>query len=61
MTDYQTLTLDQSGPIARLTLNRPDAANGMSDTMTRELADVAKRLDTPAIKVVTISVQEAAP
>jgi 2-(1,2-epoxy-1,2-dihydrophenyl)acetyl-CoA isomerase len=55
VTEYQTITLEQSGPIARLTLNRPDAANGMSDTMTRELADVARRLDTPATKVVTIT------
>jgi enoyl-CoA hydratase/carnithine racemase len=29
----------------RITLNRPDAANGMNDTMTRELADAARRCD----------------
>ncbi len=55
MTDYQTITLEQSGPIVRLTLNRPDAANGMNDTMTRELADVARRLDTDATKVVVLT------
>lgn len=55
MTEYQTITLEQSGPIARLTLNRPDAANGMTDTMTRELADAAKRCDTDATKVVVLA------
>ncbi|ULE32051.1 enoyl-CoA hydratase/isomerase family protein [Mycobacterium sp. IDR2000157661] len=55
MTDYQTLTFEQSGPIARITLNRPDAANGMNDTMTRELAAAAKRCDTDATKVVVLT------
>jgi len=55
VTEYQTITLEQSGPIARLTLNRPDAANGMTDTMTRELADAAKRCDTDATKVVVLA------
>lgn len=55
MTDYQTITLEQAGPVARITLNRPDAANGMNDTMTRELADAAARCDTPATKVVVVT------
>jgi 2-(1,2-epoxy-1,2-dihydrophenyl)acetyl-CoA isomerase len=55
VTEYQTLKFEQSGPIARITLNRPDAANGMNDTMTRELADAAKRCDGPATKVVVIT------
>ena len=55
MTDYQTITLEQSGPIARLTLNRPDAANGMNDIMTRELAHAAARCDTEATKVVVLT------
>ncbi|MDA2890356.1 enoyl-CoA hydratase-related protein [Mycolicibacterium sp. BiH015] len=55
MTDYQTITLDLAGPVARITLNRPDAANGMNATMTRELADAAARCDTPATKVVVIT------
>ncbi|PRC62244.1 enoyl-CoA hydratase, partial [Mycobacterium sp. ITM-2017-0098] len=40
--------------VARITLNRPDAANGMNATMTRELADAAARCDTPATKVVVV-------
>jgi 2-(1,2-epoxy-1,2-dihydrophenyl)acetyl-CoA isomerase len=55
VTDYETLTFERSGPIARITLNRPDAANGMNDTMTRELADAAARCDTDATKVVVLT------
>ena len=55
MTEYQTIKFEQSGSIARITLNRPDAANGMNDTMTRELADVARRCDTDATKVVVLT------
>lgn len=52
---YQTLSFDQSGPITRITLNRPDAANGMNDAMTAELADAAARCDVAATKVVVIT------
>jgi 2-(1,2-epoxy-1,2-dihydrophenyl)acetyl-CoA isomerase len=55
VTEYQTIMFEQSGPITRITLNRPDAANGMNDTMTRELADAARRCDTAATKVVVIT------
>jgi len=55
VTEYQTIKFEQSGPITRITLNRPDAANGMNDTMTRELADAARRCDTSATKVVVIT------
>ena len=55
MSEYQTLTFEQDGPIARIVLNRPDAANGMNDVMTAELAQVARRRDTAAIKVVVLT------
>jgi 2-(1,2-epoxy-1,2-dihydrophenyl)acetyl-CoA isomerase len=55
MTDFETLTFSQSGPITSIVLNRPDAANGMNDTLTRELAVAAALCDTPATKVVTIT------
>lgn len=55
MTDYETLSFEQTGAVARITLNRPDAANGMNATMTRELADAAKRCDTAATKVVVLT------
>ena len=44
VTEYQTIKFEQAGAIARITLNRPDAANGMNDTMTRELADARQAL-----------------
>ncbi len=52
---YQTLLFEQSGPITRITLNRPDAANGMNDAMTAELADAAARCDTAETKVVILT------
>jgi 2-(1,2-epoxy-1,2-dihydrophenyl)acetyl-CoA isomerase len=55
VTEYQTIKFEQSGAITRITLNRPDAANGMNDTMTRELADAARRCDTEATKVVLLT------
>jgi 2-(1,2-epoxy-1,2-dihydrophenyl)acetyl-CoA isomerase len=55
VTEYQTIKFEQSGAITRITLNRPDAANGMNDTMTRELADAARRCDTEATKVVVLT------
>jgi 2-(1,2-epoxy-1,2-dihydrophenyl)acetyl-CoA isomerase len=55
VTEYQTIKFAQAGAITRITLNRPDAANGMNDTMTRELADAARRCDTEATKVVLLT------
>lgn len=55
VTDYEAITLEEAGPIARITLNRPDAANAMNDTMTRELAHAARRCDDCATKVVVIT------
>lgn len=55
MTDYQTIAFERSGAVARITLNRPDAANGMNAAMTRELADAAARCDDPATKVVVLT------
>jgi 2-(1,2-epoxy-1,2-dihydrophenyl)acetyl-CoA isomerase len=55
VTEYQTIKFEQAGAIARITLNRPDAANGMNDTMTRELADAARRCDTSTTKVVVLT------
>ncbi|MCK0173433.1 MULTISPECIES: enoyl-CoA hydratase/isomerase family protein [Mycobacteriaceae] len=55
MSEYQTIAFDQSGSVARITLNRPDAANGMNDTMTAELADAAARCDTAATKAVVLT------
>lgn len=55
MSEYETLSFEQSGPIARIVLDRPEAANGMNDTMTRELAEVAQRCTAPEVKVVVLT------
>jgi 2-(1,2-epoxy-1,2-dihydrophenyl)acetyl-CoA isomerase len=52
---YDAITFEQSGAVARITLNRPDAANGMNDTMTRELADAARRCDGAGTKAVVLT------
>lgn len=55
MNQYTTLKFEQSGPIARIVLDRPDAANGMNDAMTRELAVVAELCDVPGTKAVVLT------
>jgi 2-(1,2-epoxy-1,2-dihydrophenyl)acetyl-CoA isomerase len=55
MPDFEALTFTRSGPITRIALNRPDAANGMNDTLLREFAAAAALCDTDATKVVTIT------
>lgn len=55
MTDFETLKFEQSGQITSIVLDRPDAANGMNDTLTRELAEAAALCDTDATKVVTLT------
>ncbi|MBF6176445.1 enoyl-CoA hydratase/isomerase family protein [Nocardia blacklockiae] len=56
MTEYQTLRFEQSGSIARITLNRPEAANGIDHVLGRELAQLASLCaDDPALKVVTLT------
>ena len=55
VSDYQTLSFEQSGPIARIVLDRPDAANGMNDVMTAELAQVAARCDVAEVKAVVLT------
>lgn len=52
---FETLQFDQAGAVATIRLNRPEAANGMNDTMTRELAEAAARADDPVTKVVVIT------
>ena len=55
MSDYDTIAFEQSGPISRITLDRPDAANAMNDTLTRELAHAAKHCDVAGTKVVILT------
>ena len=41
MKDFQTILLTKENTIATITLNRPDAANGISPTSAKELAEAA--------------------
>jgi 2-(1,2-epoxy-1,2-dihydrophenyl)acetyl-CoA isomerase len=52
---FETLRFDQAGAVTTITLNRPEAANGMNDAMTRELAEAAAQADTAETKVVVIT------
>ena len=39
MSQYETIRYEVDGGIARLTLNRPDRLNGMTNQMVRETYD----------------------
>jgi 2-(1,2-epoxy-1,2-dihydrophenyl)acetyl-CoA isomerase len=55
MTTYDTLTFGQAGPVTRIVLNRPHAANGINDALAQELADAAMRCDVAETKVVLLT------
>ncbi len=53
---YESIRLEHSESIARITLNRPEAANALNDVMARELAAAAIYCDTDAsIKAVILT------
>jgi enoyl-CoA hydratase/carnithine racemase len=47
-TDYETVLYEKTGRIIRITLNRPDKRNALSDIMLRELDDAFARADDDA-------------
>lgn len=57
MPDFETLLLDiNEQGVARLTLNRPDSRNAMSQEMIRDLADAARQLaDDPKVRVIVLT------
>ena len=55
MPEFDTLKFTRSGPVVGIVLDRPEAANGMNDTLTRELAEAAALCDDDVVKVVTIT------
>jgi 2-(1,2-epoxy-1,2-dihydrophenyl)acetyl-CoA isomerase len=55
VTEFETLKFAQSGAVVNIVLDRPEAANGMNDALTRDLAAAAALCDTPAVKVVTLT------
>jgi len=53
--NFETLDLQMSGAICRMTLNRPDRLNALSLIMLRELVEAANWIDTkPEVRVVII-------
>lgn len=52
---FDTLLFARDGAVATITLNRPAAANGMDDVLTRELAEVAHTVAASDIKAVVIT------
>jgi len=55
MPEFETLKFTRSGAVVDVVLDRPEAANGMNATLTRELAEAATLCDDEAVKVVTIT------
>ena len=55
MTEFETLKFAQSGAVVNIVLDRPEAANGMNDALTRDLAAAAALCDTASVKVVTLT------
>jgi len=51
-----TLTYEVTGPIARITLNRPERGNGITLEMPRELADCVERANLdPEVHVIALT------
>jgi enoyl-CoA hydratase len=52
----ETLTYEVTGPIARITLNRPERGNGITLAMPRELADCVERANlNAAVHVIALA------
>ena len=55
MGDYRTISVDIDGPVARLTLNRPEVRNAMNPEMIGEIADAFAGFDAnDAIRAVVL-------
>ena len=56
MPDLETLAYAADGPVARITLNRPERGNGITLAMPRELADCVERANLdPAVHVIALA------
>jgi len=49
---YETVILEQTGPVARITLNRPDKLNSFNTTMHQELRDALRSVERSARVIV---------
>lgn len=58
MNDFECIIFDVKENIARITLNRPDAAHGLNSRMASELKQAAAQCESdPRIKVVVLTAQ----
>ncbi|MFP5388306.1 MAG: enoyl-CoA hydratase-related protein, partial [Thermoleophilia bacterium] len=56
MANLMTLTYETEGPVARITLNRPDRGNGITPQMPAELAACVERANLdPAVHVIALA------
>jgi 2-(1,2-epoxy-1,2-dihydrophenyl)acetyl-CoA isomerase len=56
MNNFEHIVFDRQAPVARIRLNRPDAANGLDSRMAHELNRAARLCDSdPGIKAVILS------
>jgi 2-(1,2-epoxy-1,2-dihydrophenyl)acetyl-CoA isomerase len=53
MADYESIILEREGPIARITLNRPDRLNSFTAAMHEELKDALDQIDDCRVLVLT--------
>jgi enoyl-CoA hydratase len=56
ITELETLTYEVTGPIARITLNRPERGNGITLEMPREIASCVERANLdPEVRVIALA------
>jgi 2-(1,2-epoxy-1,2-dihydrophenyl)acetyl-CoA isomerase len=53
MADYESIILEREGPMARITLNRPDRLNSFTAAMHEELKDALDQIDDCRVLVLT--------
>jgi 2-(1,2-epoxy-1,2-dihydrophenyl)acetyl-CoA isomerase len=53
MADFETITLSRDGPVARITLNRPDRLNSFTRAMHAELRDALKAVEDSRVIILT--------
>ena len=56
MSDYEAILYEVDGPLATLTMNRPDSLNGITNTMMRELWECLQAVSSdPAVRVLVFT------
>src|SRR4249919_3863724 len=56
MANFETLTFKADGPVARITLNRPERGNGITPRMPVEIAECVERANLdPAVHVIALA------